>query len=106
MIRHTVDYLYAIIAGEIRDDSVDLTPECIALAAELRALEREERAISSLRSRLHLRLSIFANDLTEVREHELSARRRALHERISTLRAELALLGWDYTPSDEEADPT
>ena len=106
MIRHTVDYLYAIIAGEIRDDSVDLTPECIALAAELRALEREERAISSLRSRLHLRLSIFANDRTEVREQELSARRRALHERINALRAELSLLGWDYTPSADEADAT
>jgi hypothetical protein len=100
-MRHTVDYLYAIIAGEIQDDTVDLTPECIELAAELRALEREERKLSAQRRMLHLRLSSFTNEQTAARERGISAQRRVLHERIDSLYAQLAILGWDHIPSDE-----
>ena len=58
------------------------------LAARLEALEAEERELSTVRKRLHDRLSSFPNELTIEKERRLSKRRRALHEQIDALRAE------------------
>ena len=59
------------------------------LLVELEHLERRERAVSSLRRKLHDRLDSFPNEVTQTREREISAERRELHLRIDQLRASL-----------------
>jgi hypothetical protein len=62
----------------------------LVLAAELIALEREERELSALRRRLHERIDLgFPNELLLAQERRVSAERRALQERIDVLRAQL-----------------
>lgn len=80
------------------DRSDELAPDVVALVRELLALEREEREVSSLRLKLHDRLSSFPNAGTESRERELSVRRKELHQRIDIVRAELSLLGRNINP--------
>ena len=61
-----------------------------AIAAELLALEREERRLSELRRRLHEQIDNgFPNELTIAREREVSDRRREVHARIDSLHAAL-----------------
>lgn len=61
-----------------------------AIAAELLALEREERRLSELRRRLHEQIDNgFPNEFTIAREREVSDRRREVHARIDSLRAAL-----------------
>lgn len=84
---------------EAQDDRCDeIGPDVVALVRELLALEREEREVSSLRLKLHDRLSSFHNAGTEAREGELSVRRKELHQRIDIVRAELSLLGRTIKP--------
>jgi len=60
------------------------------IAAELLALEREERELSEFRRRLHDQIDNgFPNEFTIARERAVSARRRELHARIDALRAAL-----------------
>lgn len=54
----------------------------------LKQLEAEEREVSALRRKFHDRLASFPNEMTREKEHDLSRRRRELHIRIDTLRAE------------------
>ena len=54
----------------------------------LEQLEAEEREVSALRRKFHDRLASFPNEVTAEKEHEISERRRELHLRIDTLRAE------------------
>ena len=57
-----------------------------AIAAELLALEREERRLSELRRRLHEQIDNgFPNEFTIAREREVSDRRREVHARIDAL---------------------
>ena len=60
------------------------------IAAELLELEREERALSEFRRRLHDQIDNgFPNEFTIAREQDVSRRRRELHARIDALRAAL-----------------
>jgi hypothetical protein len=70
-------------------------PDDAALLAELDQLERKERQVSDLRLQLHERLSHFRDAAAEGREVEVSAERKALHERIDALRTELGAAGYD-----------
>ena len=56
------------------------------IAAALRRLEDEERAISLRRTKLHDRLSVFPSPAAEEQERKLSMQRRALHAEIDRLR--------------------
>src|SRR5581483_11735459 len=56
------------------------------LAAALRMLEDEERALSLRRTKLHDRLSIFPSAAAQEQERRLSTRRRELHAEIDRLR--------------------
>jgi hypothetical protein len=56
--------------------------------ALLEQLEAEEHELSALRRKLHDRLASFPNDVTAEKEREISKRRRELHARIDALRAE------------------
>lgn len=60
-----------------------------ALADELAELELRERDVSARRRKVHDRLTAFPNELTERHERELSDERRAIHERIDEIRAQL-----------------
>jgi hypothetical protein len=62
------------------------------LDAKLEELVAEEREVSSLRRRLHDRLSSFPNEVTTDQERQLSTRRRELHAQIDALRAERSRL--------------
>ena len=60
------------------------------IAAELLALEREERELSEFRRRLHDQIDNgFPNEFTVARERAVSARRREVHARIDALRSAL-----------------
>ena len=67
-------------------------PDMDALAIELQRLERRERELSARRRKLHDRLSSFPNEFTQRQELEISAERREIHRRIDELRAMLAPL--------------
>ncbi|MGZ4333197.1 MAG: hypothetical protein ACXVRJ_02845 [Gaiellaceae bacterium] len=56
------------------------------LAAKLERLLEEEREVSTLRAKLHERLSSFPNAVAEEQERELSTRRRKLHDEIDRIR--------------------
>ena len=58
---------------------------------ELEQLELREREVSALRRKLHDRLDSFPNEITAKREQEVSKERRSLHRRIDALRGELRL---------------
>jgi hypothetical protein len=92
MTERTLEHLIAVVGGDTYDPEPTAAER--SLAAELIALERDEREISALRRRLHERLASFPNEVTEARERELSLHRRDLHARIDRLRDELAVLGW------------
>jgi hypothetical protein len=62
------------------------------LEALLARLEVEEHEISALRRKLHDRLASFPNEVTEAQEREISKQRRELHARIDELRARLRAL--------------
>jgi hypothetical protein len=60
------------------------------IAAELLELEREERALSEFRRRLHEQIDNgFPNEFTIARERAVSTQRLELHARIDALRAAL-----------------
>lgn len=59
------------------------------LFAELEALELREREVSAYRRRLHQRLDSFPNDVTAQEERRVSTERRELHGQIDLLRAQL-----------------
>ncbi|HEY0414840.1 MAG TPA: hypothetical protein VGC78_00520 [Gaiellaceae bacterium] len=68
-------------------------PDRQALRAELKRLERAERAISAVRRRLHDQLDYgFANTSTALRERKVSDQRRALHAQIDALEAQISAL--------------
>jgi hypothetical protein len=92
-VERTLEGLISVVVSG--DDAPGLTNAERTLAAELIALEREEREVSALRRKLHERLASFPNPLTEEREREISRHRRELHQRIDLLRDELAMLGWE-----------
>jgi hypothetical protein len=56
------------------------------VAAALRRLEEEERALSLRRTKVHERLSIFPSPAAAEQERQLSLRRRELHAEIDRLR--------------------
>ena len=60
-----------------------------AMLVELEQLELREREVSAVRRKLHDRLDTFPNEITAKREQEVSKERRRLHRRIDMLRAEL-----------------
>jgi hypothetical protein len=61
-----------------------------ALREELERLEREERELSALRSKLHERIDRgFTNDSTRTQERQVSDRRREVHAQIDRVRAAL-----------------
>ena len=60
-----------------------------ALADELVELELRERDVSARRRKVHDRLNSFPNELTQRHERELSDERRAIHRRIDEIRAQL-----------------
>jgi hypothetical protein len=71
--------------------AVEKLPDYHDLLAELSQLEQEERALSTVRAKLHDRIDLgFPNDLTIARERQVSDERRALHRRIDALRFEVA----------------
>ena len=72
--------------------TVSRTPDIDELLLELEQLEHREREISALRSKIFDRLASFPNEITQQKEREVSAERRALHRRIDELRAQLAPL--------------
>lgn len=59
------------------------------LRRRLAELEAEEQEVSVLRAKLHERLASFSNEVAAEQERALSARRRALHEEIDRIRAQL-----------------
>jgi predicted nucleic acid-binding Zn-ribbon protein len=61
------------------------------LEEKLRRLEAEEREISTLRTKLHDRLSSFDNAVAAEQEKELSAKRRDLHAEIDRIRGLLEI---------------
>jgi hypothetical protein len=91
-VERTLERLVSVVGSG--DNEPSLTPAERTLAAELIALEREEREVSALRHQLHERLASFPNPLTAERERDLSKRRRELHRRIDLHRVELQTLGW------------
>ena len=72
----------------------------------LRTLGDEERALSSQRSKLHERLSLFPDQALEERERELSRQRRELHARIDEIRAQLGLEPWRSGEPSGDPVPT
>jgi hypothetical protein len=56
---------------------------------ELEQLELREREVSATRRKLHERLDAFPNEVTAKREQEVSKERRYLHRQIDLLRGEL-----------------
>ena len=72
--------------------TVSKTPDIDELLVELEQLEHREREISALRSKIFDRLASFPNEITQQKEREVSAERRAIHRRIDELRAQLAPL--------------
>ena len=60
-----------------------------ALADELVELELRERDVSARRRKVHDQLNAFPNELTQRHERELSDERRAIHRRIDEIRAQL-----------------
>jgi hypothetical protein len=56
--------------------------------AQIEALEAEEHEVSAMRRKLHDRLASFPNDVTLQQEREISKRRRELHAQIDALKAE------------------
>jgi hypothetical protein len=58
-------------------------------AIELEQLELRERELSARRRKLHDRLASFHNEHTQRQERELSEERHAIHKRIDELRAQL-----------------
>lgn len=67
-------------------------PDFDGLLRELGCLLSEEVELSAVRKRLHDRIfdAGYANEVTTKRERQISDERRALHERIAALRAQLA----------------
>ncbi len=63
-----------------------------SLLVELGQLEHREHELSSLRAKLHARLDAFPNEVTKRQEQQISTERRAVHERIDQLKAQLALI--------------
>lgn len=61
------------------------------MLVELEQLELREREVSAVRRKLHDRLDTFPNEITAKREQEVSKERRLLHRRIDMLRGELRL---------------
>ena len=57
-----------------------------ALRAELEQLEEEEHEISAYRRKLHDRIDRFPSEAAVHEEREVSAKRRELHRRIDELR--------------------
>ena len=73
--------------------SVDPVTEIDAKRAELEKLEAEEHEISAIRRRMHERIDRgFPTELLIQQEQKLSKERRELHLRIDVLRAEIELL--------------
>jgi uncharacterized coiled-coil DUF342 family protein len=70
--------------------AVSEIPDIDELMLELEQLEHSEREISALRSKIFDRLASFPNEITQQKEREVSAERRALHRRIDELRAQLS----------------
>jgi hypothetical protein len=94
-LQYTLEYLLSVVEGAKHDYTP--TPAEQQLAETLIALEQEEDEVSTARQRLHIRLGVVPSPDLEHRERELSARRRELHQRIDSLRAELGNLGWTRT---------
>ena len=70
--------------------AIHMTVEQIEQFVELSRLEREEERLSAARRRLHKVIDAgFASDVTRTRERQISDQRRALHDRIDALRADL-----------------
>jgi hypothetical protein len=66
-------------------------PDFDELLSELHRLERDERALSAVRRKLHDRLDLgFPNEVTGRRERKISVERLALHRRIAVVRSQLA----------------
>lgn len=59
------------------------------MLVELEQLEVREREVSAMRRKLHDRLDAFPNEVTAKREKDVSKERRSLHRRIDILRGEL-----------------
>ena len=59
------------------------------MLVELEQLELREREVSAMRRKLHDRLDAFPNEIAAKREQEVSKERRYLHRRIDMLRGEL-----------------
>ena len=59
------------------------------MLVELEQLELREREVSAMRRKLHDRLDAFPNEIAAKREQEVSKERRNLHGRIDMLRGEL-----------------
>jgi hypothetical protein len=62
-----------------------------AILLELVALERQEHEVSARRRHLHERIAAFPSDHAVRQERELSLRRRVLHRRIDELRVQVGL---------------
>lgn len=92
LLEATLEYLLSVVEGA--KDGYRPSSTERQLAEEMIALELQEEDVSAARQRLHLRLAVFPSPDIEHRERELSARRRDLHRRIESLRAQLAALGW------------
>jgi hypothetical protein len=60
-----------------------------ALFAELEQLELRERELSARRKRIHARLDTFPNEVAAEEERRVSNERRELHRQIDLLRARL-----------------
>ncbi len=60
-----------------------------ALFAKLEELELREQEVSARRRRLHARLDSFPNDVAAEEERRVSSERRELHREIDSLRARL-----------------
>ena len=73
--------------------SVDPVTEIDAKRTELDQLEAEEHEISAIRRKMHERIDRgFPTELLIQQEQKLSKERRELHLRIDLLRAEIELL--------------
>lgn len=69
------------------------SPDQVELATELIRLERAEKALSSLRRRLHDQLDKgFGTPSAAARERQVSDERRALHAQIDALEALLSTM--------------
>jgi hypothetical protein len=67
--------------------------ELSELDERLEKLEAEEHEVSAQRAKLHDRLASFSNPETERHERELSERRRELHDEIDRLKAQRDSMG-------------